>query len=311
LKEIYPEDAAILAPMSGFTDLPFRRAARHFGCRFAFTEMVDVSSLAYAPERTKSVLLRGDDEPFLGVQLVGSNLENARKSTLYLNQFNFDVLDLNMGCPVPKVLKNAAGAWFSRHIDEAVRFFETVKSATHFPLTAKIRVASFEDPAPTLALVRALENAGADAVTIHGRTQEKIYAGPVSYSVIAACRATLKIPVIANGGGMDVASCRQLKQKTGCSRIMVARGAQGNPWIFASLAEGHDRMPNRTELNDVMTEHVAGLCALYGEEAGMKIARKIIHDYLKGRGFSGSARDRASHLCTFAEYETFCRACAE
>ena len=145
----YPEGALLMAPLSGYTDLPYRRAARKCGCVYAFTEMVDAASLAYARKRSESMLLRGGDEPFLGVQLVGANEEHLKIALDVLNEYEFDVLDFNLGCPVPKVAKKGAGAELGRHIDRALACFSLFRERSKHVLSAKIRIVDAEDPAPT------------------------------------------------------------------------------------------------------------------------------------------------------------------
>lgn len=293
---IYPEDAVILAPLSGFTDLAYRRAARRCGCRFAFTEMVDCSSLVYASQRGGSMLLRGDDEDFLGVQLVGAIPEHLAIAAQKLNEHNFSLLDLNLGCPVPKVYNKKAGAALGRDYDLAMHCFEALAKHSRFPLTAKIRIVHAQDPEPTLKLVRGLADLGAKAITVHGRTREAFYTGEVNYGIISAIRETLPgIPVIANGGIVSGETARIMRRETGCSRLMLAQGAMGNPWLFRQISEnGGD--PDLQEWKQIVRSHILDMIGLYGEETALRNGRKIVHDYLKGRGFPSTLRARASAL---------------
>ena len=230
---IYPESALILAPLSGYTDWAYRRAARRCGCRFAFTEMVDCSSLVYASARSHLMLYRGDDEEFLGVQLVGAIPEHFAIAAKKLNAYDFSLLDINLGCPVPKVYGKGAGAALGRNRELALRCFEALAENSRFPLTAKLRIVHAEDPEPTVALARDLAERGAQAITIHGRTREAFYSGEVNFAVIRAVREALpQIPVIANGGVVSVGTAEIMRKETGCSRLMLAQGAMGNPWLF-------------------------------------------------------------------------------
>lgn len=304
---VYPEDALILAPLSGFTDLPYRRSARRHGGFFTFAEMVDAASLAHTPERGLALVARGDDEKFLGVQVVGADHEWLKRSCDELNARDFSLLDFNLGCPVAKVVKKGAGAALGRRIDAALGCFELLSRRSRFPVTAKFRILTHEDPAPTVELALGLAELGARALTVHGRTLEDFYTGPVRADVIAAVReavAPFGIPVIANGGVRDKATYDALRRESGCSRIMVAQGAMGNPWLFGEILDGAPP-PTLDEWKQEVRTHVSEMVDLYGEKSALRQARKIIHDYLKGRGFAAVYRSRASLLCTFAEFEAW------
>jgi len=307
---LYEPDALILAPLSGYTDLPYRRAARRCGCRYAFTEMVDAAALAYARKRSESMLLRGEDEPFLGVQLVGANPEHLKVALDVLNEYQFDVLDFNLGCPVPKVAKKGAGAELGRHLEQALSCFALFRERSRHRISAKIRIVNAEDPAPTLALAKGLAELGAEAITIHGRIKEAVYSGPVHFDLIRRVREALpRTQIIANGGVTGLESYDEIRRETGCRAVMLARGAMGNPWLFRELSQGDAYIPpTLDEWLSLMREHIYGMIALYGEEAAMRIARKILHDYFRGRGFHGDIRSQISFLCTKPEFDTFLNA---
>jgi len=307
---IYPENALILAPLSGFTDLAYRRSARRHGGFFAFAEMVDAASLAHTPERGLALAERGPEEEFLGVQVVGAEPEWLKRSCEELNAREFSLLDFNLGCPVAKVVKKGAGAALGRRIDAALKCFELLTRYSRFPVTAKFRILTHDTPAPTVELAVGLAELGARALTVHGRTLEDFYSGPVRADIIAAVReavAPYGVPVIANGGVRDRATYDELRRDSGCSRIMVAQGAMGNPWIFGELLNGAPP-PTLDEWRQEVRTHVAEMVELYGEKSALRQARKIIHDYLKGRGFAAEYRGRASLLCTFAEFERWLEA---
>jgi len=300
---MYPEGAVILAPLSGYTDLPFRRSARRHGCRFAFTEMVDAGSLTHGTAKTLRYLRRGEDEPWLGVQVVGADPESLARSVEILNGHRFDALDFNLGCPAPKVARKGEGAVLGEDRPRALAAFRAVARHAAMPVTAKIRIQHETDPGPTLALAEGLAEAGARAVVIHGRLRRAFYSGPVAVGVIAAVRERLGIPVVANGGVVNAASARELREATGCSRIMVARGALGNPWLFAEIAEPEGfAPPSVPAFCAELEEHVGEMVSAYGAEVGLMVSRKLILDYLKGRGFGGELRASVSHLATPADF---------
>ncbi|MDR0931559.1 MAG: tRNA-dihydrouridine synthase family protein [Victivallales bacterium] len=303
----YPEDALLLAPLSGYTDLPYRRAARRCACSYAFTEMVDAAALAYARKRSESLLLRGEDEGFLGVQLVGANCEHLKIALDVLNEYDFDILDFNLGCPVPKVAKKGAGAELGRHIDRALECFSLFRERSRHRLSAKIRIIDATDSAPTLELARGLAELGVEAITIHGRVKEAFYSGPVAFEQIRQVReALVDVQIIANGGVTNQAKYDEIRRETGCKAVMLARGAMGNPWLFREISEGEAYSPPTfAEWLEVMQEHIEGMIALYGEESAMCISRKILHDYFKGRGFRGELRDKISFLQNRADFNEF------
>lgn len=301
-----------MAPLSGYTDLPYRRSLRRHGCVYAFTEMVDVCSLAWNHAASFRMLERGDDEEFLGCQLIGSNLEALARAVDAVNASGpFDVLDLNLGCPVPKAAKKFAGAELGRDIDAAERVFVRMAELSGYPVSAKMRIISETDPAPTVELAGRLEAAGASALTVHGRIKERVYSGPVFAEIIRAVRDAVSIPVIANGGVTDAASAEDLRRASGCGRLMVARGAMGNPWLFRELADPeHYRDPTAEELAREMELHMREMAERYGAEAAFKLGRKILLDYLRGRGFPSEYRRTASLIADESDLKRLLEAVA-
>ena len=223
------------------------------------------------------------------------------KATLYLNQLDFSVLDFNLGCPVPKVAGKGAGAALGCNYDHAMRCFEVIAKNSRFPVTAKMRILDENDPTPSVKLARGLASLGAAALTVHGRTRRSFYTGTVHFDIISAIRESLpEVEVIANGGVHTVNDCLEIREKTGCSRVMLAQGAMGNPWLFREIDGGFDA-PDLEEWRDMVFTHVSAMVELYGEYSGMRQARKIVHDYLKGRGFGGAPKSKASMLSTLDE----------
>ena len=293
---LYPKNALIMAPLSGFTDLAYRRTARLCGCRFAFTEMVDAASLAYANGNGELLLKRGEEEDFLAVQLVGADTDLLKRACAVLNKYEFSLLDFNLGCPVPKVVKKGAGAALGQNIAHALTCFRAIAQESRFILTAKLRILDEHDPAPTLDLCEGLVNAGARALTLHGRTREHFYTGEVHFPIIRAVREKFPhIPVIANGGVNSRETYDTIRRETGCSRVMLAQGIMGNPWLFRELTEDCPP-PSLDEWKQVVRFHVVEMIRLYGENSAMRQARKIVHDYLKGRGCPASLRSEASTI---------------
>ena len=267
--------------------------------------MIDASSLAYGNAKTTRFMDRGDDEEWLGVQLVGCDHERITKAVTILNQHEFDVLDFNLGCPVPKVTKKGAGAALGLKIDEAVKCFEIIKKLSRHQVSAKIRILDEEDPEITLRLVKGLTEAGAQAITIHGRVKNKFYAGPVYFDIISAAREAVDIQIIANGGVSSISTYNEIREKTGCDTVMLARGAMGNPWLFRELSDKNYIPPTSQELCNELELHILEMIDYYGETLALRIARKVILDYLKSRGFPGKFKAQVSFLNTKEDFTEF------
>lgn len=301
---IYLPGEPIMAPVAGHTDLPMRLSLRRHSCKYAFTEMVDAGSLVYAAPKTEQLIARSPEEDFLGVQLVGSDIETLEKAIDILNTREFSLIDFNLGCPAPKVARKGEGATLAlKNPDLALRAFSAMVKRSRFPVSAKMRILSEEDPTPTLALARGLEEAGACALTIHGRLLHKFYSGPVFFDIIKAIKDTLHIPVIANGGALSAPLYHELLEKTTCQNGMIARGALGNPWIFREIRGGLP--PTIEEFTSEMREHFFAMVDFYGEELAVRISRKTLLAYLHGRGFPGRLRAAVSTLGSVEEFNSW------
>ena len=298
-----------LAPLAGYTDLPFRMACREQGVYYAYTALIDSGALVHGNRENDFILKRGPEEPWLGVQLLGSIPDDIRKSAQMLNSMDFDAVDFNMGCPMAKVVKRPAGAALVRPCNEklALTCVKILRDIIDKPLTVKLRIRDYNDPEPTVDLCRKLESCGIDGLTLHGRNARAIYAGPVALRVIEAVRRALHIPVTANGGIFNFQDALEMVAGTGCTNLMVARGAIGNPWIFRALREWRHFAPTHEALCDVMERHVLGMVDLYGEHEGFVQARKILVSYLGGRGYRKTWRVAGSQMDNLANFAIFMR----
>jgi len=301
---IYPKNSVIMAPLAGYTDLPYRRLLRRHGCYYAFTEMIDTGSLIYSKKVTRNFMDRGDEEEWLGIQIVGAKIDEISKAIDIINQREFSVLDLNLGCPTPKVVRKGKGGGLGRNPDLAAEIIELMVKKSRFPVTAKMRIQDEKDPESTIYLAKKLEESGVEAITIHGRLLKAIYSGPCYADIIAAVRESVNVQVVANGGVVGRESYLELRKNSGCSEIMIARGAMGNPWIFEEILE--NRKPITTEeLSDEMERHVLETVDYYGETLAMKLSRKYILDYLGGRGYTGKLKCNVSRISTVDEFKYF------
>ncbi len=303
----------VLAPLAGYTDVPFRRACRRYGCRRAFTALIDACALVYGNRHNAAILARGEDEPWLGVQLLGGDPALLQRAAALLSALPFDQVDINLGCPVRKVTRKGAGAALALDPERALRCVDAVRRECHGrPVSAKMRILAEGDPGPTVALARRLADAGICGLTVHGRVWERVYAGPVWAGVIRAVREALDIPVTANGGIFCRDDGSRLAAATGCASLMVARGAIGNPWIFRDLSSGPATPPSHEEVCTELREHIEGMVALYGEGPALREGRKIILAYLCGRGYRRALRATVNQVSTLAHFrELWRQVCAE
>ena len=226
----------LLAPLAGVTDAPFRRICGEMGAGLVYSEMVSVKGLWYKDKNTDRLLEILDGEAPVAYQIFGHEPEIMAEAVHMLNERNHVLLDINMGCPVPKIVRNGEGSALMRDPDLAQRVVEAAVSASTKPVTVKIRAGWNDAEKNAVEVARAIEAGGASAVAVHGRTREQFYSGNADWDIIAAVKDVVRIPVIGNGDVTDVTAAYRMMQETGCDFVMIGRGALGNPWIFESLA---------------------------------------------------------------------------
>ena len=278
---------AALAPMAGIADTAFRTVMKRFGAAYVVGEMASCKGLCYSDRKTAELLTLTDIERPAAIQLFGSEPEFAAKSVEIAERYKPDIIDLNAGCPVPKVAGNGAG---SALMKDPVLFGEMVSaivSAAHVPVTVKIRAGWDAGHINACEIAHIAEECGAAAVAVHGRTKTQMYSGEADWDIIAAVKQTVKIPVIGNGDVDSVEKCAAMYRETGCDLVMIARGAYGDPWLFRDIddyCEGRpiQHAPTLAERLDVMREHIELLTKCKGESVGMKEARAQAAFYLKG-----------------------------
>jgi tRNA-dihydrouridine synthase B len=279
----------VLAPLAGFTDLPFRSVVKQFGVDLTVSEMISSNALAYGSTKTTKMLEKSPLETPYSIQIAGSDPEIIRRAVGVINaRDGVDIIDLNAGCPVPKVTNNGQGSALLKDPDKLMRAIETIKTHSNKALTSvKMRLGFTEKNHATLA--KACEDAGADFIAVHGRTRTGKYHAPVDYDAIAEVKAAVSIPVIANGDIDSPSKARWVLKHTGCDGVMIGRAAVGNPWIFQQIKSGIEE-PSSTLIAEVVLEHFDQMIVHYGEY-GVILFRKHLHTYSKA-GYPGASAFR-------------------
>ncbi len=300
---VYLKNGIILAPMAGVTDYAFRALSVLFGAEYTVSEMVSAKAMHYRDEKTASLARVRKAELPMAVQIFGSEPEimaeaAAALSTLEYNKCVSEVLpsaiDINMGCPVKKVVTNGEGSALMKSPEKIYDIVKAVVSATDLPVTVKIRSGWDDRHLNAVEAALAAEEGGASALTVHGRTREQLYRPPVNLEIIARVKEALKIPVIGNGGINSAQDALNMKRETGCDGVMIARGAEGNPMIFSEIKaafEGREYVkPASKELLCIARQHIRLLCEDKGELVGVREARKHLAWYVKGMRGAASFR---------------------
>lgn len=278
---------AALAPMAGIADTAFRTVMKRFGAAYAVGEMASCKGLVYSDRKTAELLTLTDIERPAAIQLFGCEPEFAAKAVEIAERYSPDIIDLNAGCPVPKVAGNGAGSALMKDPVLFGKMVEALVKAAHVPVTVKIRAGWDSEHINACEIAHIAEECGAAAVAVHGRTKNQMYSGKADRAVIAAVKQTVHIPVIGNGDIDSVESCEAMYRETGCDLVMIARGAYGNPWLFRDIDDYYERRapqepPTLGERLSVMREHIELLVRCKGEYTGMKEARAQSAFYLKG-----------------------------
>ncbi len=284
----------IMAPLAGITDSVFRRIVKSYGADITFSEMISSRGLWYKDKKTKELLYFQNDETPLVVQIFGNEPDIMAYAAKEVLQYGPQGIDINMGCPMPKIVNNGDGCALMKNVSLAAKVCYAVAKASDVPVSVKFRSGWDEDSKNYIEFAKAMEQSGASALTVHGRTRAQQYSGKADISVTAAVKNAVSIPVYHSGDIINSASAFDIAEKTGCDGLMIGRGALGNPWIFSEIKSAFEgksfNPPGWRERIDTALYHARLICEYKGEAAGIRESRKFSAWYVKG--LKGSARLR-------------------
>ena len=302
------DNRVFLSPMAGVTDLPFRLICKEQDCGMLYTEMVNAKALCYDDQNTKKMLKIEEEEHPVAIQIFGSDPEYMGGAAKILNSYPNEILDINMGCPAPKVVKNGDGSALLKNPELAAKVLKAVVGNSEKPVTLKIRKGWDDTCINAVEIAKIAEDCGISAIAIHGRTREQYYSGKADWDIIRQVKENVSIPVIGNGDVFEVEDAINMLNQTNCDAIMIGRGAQGNPWIFKRtihyLKTG-ELLPEPTaaERAETALRHARMLIEYKGEYTGMREMRKHVAWYTAGMPHSAAVRREVNEVETYEQLE--------
>ena len=309
IRNVKIDNPYILAPMAGVTDLPFRLLCKEQGAGLLCMEMISAKALQYKNKNTKALLAIHPKEYPVSLQLFGSDPKIISEQAKRIEELPFQILDINMGCPVPKVVKNGEGSALMKNPKLVYEIVYQTARAIQKPVTVKIRKGFDDACINAVEIAKIIEEAGGAAVAVHGRTREQYYSGKADWEIIRQVKEAVSIPVIGNGDVTSGEKALEMRERTGCDGVMIGRGAQGNPWIFHELLE-YDRTgkmpprPSKEQIKETMLRHARLQLEFKGEYLGIREMRKHVTWYTKGMEGSAKLRDDINKVESYAELES-------
>ena len=302
------ENNLILAPMAGVTDLPFRLLCKEQGAGLICTEMVSAKAIYFKNKNTESLMEIDERERPVSLQLFGSEPDLMAEIAKQIEPRNFDILDINMGCPVPKVVNNGEGSALMKNPKLVHKIVSKVSKAIQKPVTVKIRKGFTEDSVNAVEIAKILEDAGAAAVAVHGRTREQYYSGQADWEIIRKVKEAVSIPVIGNGDVDSPQKAEALVKETGCDGIMIGRAVQGNPWLFSRILHYQQTGellpgPGMEEIKEMILRHAKMQLEYKGNYTGMREMRKHVAWYTTGMPHSASVRRMVNEVESYEQLE--------
>lgn len=292
----------ILAPMAGFTDLPFRLICSQMGAGMVCMEMISAMAITYKNEKTFEMLKISPEESAVSLQLFGKDPAIMAEAAKMIDEYPFDILDVNMGCPVKKIVDNGEGSALMKDPVLAGKIIESLVKATKKPVTVKIRSGFDKEHINALVMARVAYESGASAVAVHGRTRDKFYEGTADWDIIRQVKESIPIPVIGSGDAKDIESADRMIKETNVDGVMIGRAARGNPWIFKSLAKGVAYTPTKDEIADMILKHLHLLIDAKDEYRALREMRTHAAFYTAGMKNSASFRRDINFTQTLDEF---------
>lgn len=300
------ENDLILGPMAGVTDLPFRLLCKEQGAGLLCMEMVSAKGIMYNNKNTKFLLTIDERERPVSLQLFGSDADIISEQAKRIEELPFDILDINMGCPVPKIVNNGDGSALMKNPLLAGEIIEKTARAIQKPVTVKIRKGFDEEHINAVEMAHIAQESGAAAIAVHGRTREQYYSGKADWEIIRKVKEAVKIPVIGNGDVWTPQDAIDMRKQTGCAGVMIGRGAQGNPWIFKQILHYEQtgellEKPSPQEVTEMILRHAKMQMEFKGEYTGMREIRKHAAWYTAGYKNSAKLRGKINETETYEE----------